>query len=178
VTIVPKPKQLKPAHEASPYDKHGSLGTCVCMPKPLIYYQKIDGSQRQWTGIESSSTVKAPLYNCECKSDHGSPIDYYSCQYHTVSRTPVSCSATSPEVPPVLNLHKHPAAVTFPNGICCVISPRPDRSGISKQIEPSSSENNSASNLPINVQKPQANFAHAMVKKSFEGMKLGRGLFG
>jgi len=38
--------------------------------------------------------------------------------------------AASPALPPVLQLHKHQAAVTFPDGICCVIMPHPNRASI------------------------------------------------
>lgn len=86
---------------------------------------------------------------------------------------PNSDIAASPELPPVLQLHKHPAAVTFPDGICCVIIPHPNRAGILQSLEPSASSINSASSSPIFKERNQAKSTHEVVMKSVEFQKLG-----
>jgi len=87
--------------------------------------------------------------------------------------TPNPNIAVSPELPPVLQLHKHPAAVTFPDSICCVIMPHPNRAGILQSLEQSASSNNSASSLPIFTERNQAKSTHEVVMKSFEVQNLG-----
>jgi len=108
--------------------------------------------------------------------DHGSATsDSSSSKSHSVSFicTPNSDRAASPELPPVLQLHKHPAGVTFPDGMCCVISPYPDRAGI-KTVEPSAPANNSSANsFPIFTQTKQAKSTLEVINKSVEGKRFG-----
>jgi len=81
--------------------------------------------------------------------------------------------AASPVLPPVLQLHKHQAAVTFPDGICCVITPHPNRASILLSLKPSAPPKNSASTLPIFSQRKQGKSTHEVVMTSVEVQKLG-----
>jgi len=108
---VSESQQVKQLSEVYPNKKPGSPVTTqkmMLMSEPYTYYQEsLQSSHRQVDGL-STSTVNAPI----------SP---------TILCKMVPFSGTSPDLPPVLHLHKEPVAVTFPAQMFCVISPRSDR---------------------------------------------------
>lgn len=122
------------------------------------------------------SNARGPLMISPYELDHGPATSHRSSSKLlsvTCICTPNSDRAASPELPPVLQLHKHPAAVTFPDGICCVIMPHPNRAGILQSMEPSAPSSNSVSSLPTFTQRKQTEWTHEVIMKSVEGQKLG-----
>merc|ERR1719285_812913 len=85
--------------------------------------------------------VPSTYLNSPCKLDQCDNFDY--------SSSPDPCLAMTPELPPVLHLHKNPVAIPFPDGLSCVINPYPDPLAISEITKPSPSANISSSGLPI-----------------------------
>jgi len=122
------------------------------------------------------SSVRGPLMISPYELDHGPATSHRSSSKLLSAKcvcTPNSDIAPSPELPPVLQLHKHQAAVAFPDGICCEIMPYPKRAGVLQSLEPSALSSNSASSLPIFTQRKQAKWTHEVVRKSVGGQKLG-----
>jgi len=93
---------------------------------------------------------------------------------HNVICTPDSCLSMATELPPVLHLQKHPAALNLPDGISCVITPYPEPLEISESIEPYPLANISSTFIPISIQKTRKDSAHEVLKKLAEGTKLGK----
>jgi len=109
------------------------------------------------------NNVYGPLMISPYELDHGPATSHRSSSELLSVEcicTPNSDLVASPEMPPELQLHKHQASVTFPDGICCVIMPRPNRAGILPSLEPSAPSNNSASSLPIFTQKEPVKSTH------------------
>jgi len=113
--------------------------------------------------------------NSPGKLDRCDTIDYRcSNKSHSVTSIPDPCYAMTPELPPVLHLHKNPVAIPFPDGLSTVISPYPDPLAISEIIKPSSSANTSSSGVPISVRKLEKNFVHEVAIESVEeGIAVG-----
>jgi len=81
---------------------------------------------RNWTQVESTANENIPLFKSPSTLDHGSSINYNSSsEAGTITCMPDSCLGTVSELPPVLHLNKHAAAITIPDVICCVINPYP-----------------------------------------------------
>jgi len=92
--------------------------------KPSPYYYERQTSHHRTGGIPTNA-ANPSLMNC------AGPM---YCSNTLVSLTPsyemIHCSRTSPDMPPLLQLHKKPVIPTFPDLMICAISPRPARSGI------------------------------------------------
>jgi len=104
-----------------------------------------------------------------CKLDQCGTMDYSSSNKSNITCTLDSCLAMTPELPPVLHLHKNPVADPYPDGLSCVINPYPDPLAISEITKPSPSANISSSGLPISVKKIQKNITHEVAIKSDGG---------
>lgn len=114
---------------------------------------------------ESSATL-----NSQCKSNQCGTIDYSSSnKSYYATCTLESCLAMTPELPPVLHLHKNPVAGPFPDRLSCVINSYSDPLAISEITKPSPSANISSTGLPISVKKIRKNFTHEAAIKSDEG---------
>jgi len=110
---VSEPAQVKQLSAVYPNKKHGSPVTIqkmMLMSEPYTYYQEsLQSSHRPVEGVPTSAVNTSKSSTVSCKMGPS--------------------SGTSPDVPPVLHLHKEPVAVTFPARMSCVISSRPDRPG-------------------------------------------------
>lgn len=113
-----------------------------------------------------SSNMSVLLFNSSFTFVH------YWLKSHNKTCTPNTCSAMSNELPPTLHLQKHPAAVSFPDGLSCVITPYPKPMGISEGIEPPPFPNISPTIVQISMQKTEKGSAHE-VDKGIVGTKLG-----
>jgi len=100
----------------------GIIQNMVYAIEPCPYYYERKTSHHRTRGT-STNAANPSLMNCAMY-----------CSNTPVSLTPsyemIHCSRTSPDMPPVLQLHKKPEIPTFPDLMICAISPRPTRSGI------------------------------------------------
>jgi len=78
----------------------------------------------------------------------------------------------STELPPVLHLQKHPAAVSFPCGLSCIITPYPESLGISESTELSPLVNRSSTIDQNSMQKTEKRSSHEVTEVIVEGTKL------
>lgn len=143
------------------YENHSLYKTAniQMMLHPLI------PSSRQWTQDVSTANGDVPLLKSPGTLNHGSSVNNSSSsKSHTVTFTPDSYIGTSPELPPVLHLNKHPAAITMPDGIYCVINPYPEQLGVTiSKSEPSSTGNTSAGMLPNGEMEKPVNSPHEVI---------------
>lgn len=125
------------------------------------------------------NVLSATHSTCGCL--RGVPLTYLNsprkldqCDTINYCSTLDPCLAITPELPPVLHLHKNPIAIPFPDGLSAVISPYPDPLAISEIIKPSLSANTSSSGVPMSVRKLEKNFAHEVAINSVEaGIAVG-----
>jgi len=173
--LPPERRQIVGAQICKPlsydqlYENHPFCNMAhMCMNIPLTH--------RSSTRGVPCSNARGPLIISPYELNYGPATSLRSSSKLLSAKcicTPNSDISSSPELPPVLELHKHPAAVTFPDGICCVIMPHPNRAGILQSLEPSAPSSNSASSLPIFTHRKQAKWTHEVGMKSVEGQKLG-----
>jgi len=112
--------------------------------------------------VDSSCTSNYDL-SCSCID---SPLSF------AASCSPVLGSTPSTEMPPVLNLHTHPVEIPVLDSLSCTICPRPDRSGIRKQVDPTSAAPNSPDHILTYVQRTHLNSDHTTAKKFSEKAAL------
>merc|ERR1719285_69362 len=117
---------------------------------------------------------KVPLLKSPCARNYHRSVNHNcSCKSHTITSISDSYLETSPELPPVLHLNKHSAAITMPDGISCEINPYLEQSDvIITKTDPSSTGDTAASISPHGEQEKPMNSAHEVVR-TVDVTKLG-----
>jgi len=131
----------------------------------MISTPSIDRSSEFIRGVPSSD-LNALLMNSSCTFAHDCS------KSHNVTCTPDSRLAMSTELPPVLHLEKHPAAVPFPDGLSCMITPYPKPLGISESTDLSPLVNRSSTIDQNFMQKTEKSSAHEAIEVIVEGTKF------
>jgi len=102
----------------------GIIQNMVYAIKPCPYCDEGKTSNHK-TGGTSTNAANPSLMNCPGPMDcSNTPVSL------TLSYEMIHCPRTSPDMPPVLQLHKEPVILNFPDLMTCAISPGPTRSGI------------------------------------------------
>jgi len=112
------PEKAYVNNKAAIHNMADALGSCT-----TNYKERTTSKHR--TGGTSTNDANAPSLKCAGKMDcSNTPV------LLTASYEMGHCTRTSPDIPPVLQLHKQPVVVTFPYYMICAISPRYTRSEI------------------------------------------------
>jgi len=124
------------------------------------------------TPDKPSRTMGVNFLNCSKISNYY-PFENSNIPVSPIFKTSVPNLKTSPEMPPVLQLYKHPVVLPFPDNISCIISKRSHRPRVRQINEPLLREPKFSRSSSKNLQRTKADSVIKTAKKLSEMAALG-----